>query len=153
MIVSNEIRAARALLGWNLDVLYDDRTASAGEKFADAELLGAPLRLTVGKRSVESGRARGAGPARAREAQRAARGCRRRGGGAVARAPLTTRRLLGLDRSGGPPPETRRQQPLNPWTIPNAIGFVRIALIPVFLVLALEFGRRARAPRPRSSSP
>jgi prolyl-tRNA synthetase len=38
-----------------LDVLYDDRTNSAGEKFADAELLGCPLRLTVGKRSVESG--------------------------------------------------------------------------------------------------
>jgi prolyl-tRNA synthetase len=38
-----------------LDVLYDDRTSSAGEKFADAELLGCPLRLTVGKRSVESG--------------------------------------------------------------------------------------------------
>ena len=38
-----------------LDVLYDDRGASAGEKFADAELLGAPLRLTVGKRTMESG--------------------------------------------------------------------------------------------------
>ena len=38
-----------------LDTLYDDRDASAGEKFADAELLGAPLRLTVGKRSIESG--------------------------------------------------------------------------------------------------
>jgi prolyl-tRNA synthetase len=38
-----------------LDVLYDDRTASAGEKFADAELLGCPLRLTVGKRGVEAG--------------------------------------------------------------------------------------------------
>ncbi len=38
-----------------LDVLYDDRAASPGEKFADAELLGCPLRLTVGKRSVESG--------------------------------------------------------------------------------------------------
>ena len=38
-----------------LEVLYDDREASAGEKFADAELLGAPLRLTVGKRSVEAG--------------------------------------------------------------------------------------------------
>jgi CDP-diacylglycerol--glycerol-3-phosphate 3-phosphatidyltransferase len=51
---------------------------------------------------------------------------------------LTRRRLLGLDRSGGPPPETRRDQPLHPWTIPNAIGFVRIGLIPVFLVLALD---------------
>jgi prolyl-tRNA synthetase len=38
-----------------LDVLYDDRTSSAGEKFADAELLGCPLRLTIGKRGVESG--------------------------------------------------------------------------------------------------
>ena len=38
-----------------LSVLYDDRTASAGEKFADAELLGVPLRLTVGKRGVEAG--------------------------------------------------------------------------------------------------
>jgi prolyl-tRNA synthetase len=38
-----------------LDTLYDDRTSSAGEKFADAELLGAPLRLTVGKRGIESG--------------------------------------------------------------------------------------------------
>jgi CDP-diacylglycerol--glycerol-3-phosphate 3-phosphatidyltransferase len=56
------------------------------------------------------------------------------------RQPLSRRRLLGLDRSGGPPPETRRDQPLHPWTIPNAIGFVRIGLIPVFLVLALESG-------------
>ncbi|HWI21026.1 MAG TPA: proline--tRNA ligase [Baekduia sp.] len=36
-------------------VLLDDRDAGPGEKFADAELLGAPLRLTVGKRSLESG--------------------------------------------------------------------------------------------------
>ena len=37
-----------------LDVIYDDRAVGAGEKFADAELLGAPLRLTVGKRTLES---------------------------------------------------------------------------------------------------
>jgi cardiolipin synthase (CMP-forming) len=64
----------------------------------------------------------------------------------VARARLTTRRLLGLDRSGGMPPETRKGQPLNPWTIPNAIGFVRIALIPVFLILALGSGDGRYAP-------
>jgi CDP-diacylglycerol--glycerol-3-phosphate 3-phosphatidyltransferase len=58
----------------------------------------------------------------------------------VARAPLTRKRLLGLDRSGPPPPETLRQQPLNPWTIPNAIGFVRLALIPIFLVIGLRSG-------------
>jgi prolyl-tRNA synthetase len=39
-----------------LDTLYDDRSAGAGEKFVDAELLGCPLRLTVGKRSLEAGR-------------------------------------------------------------------------------------------------
>jgi prolyl-tRNA synthetase len=38
-----------------LDVIYDDRSAGAGEKFADAELLGCPLRLTVGRRGLESG--------------------------------------------------------------------------------------------------
>jgi CDP-diacylglycerol--glycerol-3-phosphate 3-phosphatidyltransferase len=64
----------------------------------------------------------------------------------VARASLNRRRLLGLDRSGGPPPETRRGAPLHPWTIPNAIGFVRIALVPVFLVLALGSGDGRYAP-------
>jgi prolyl-tRNA synthetase len=38
-----------------VEVLYDDREAGPGEKFADAELLGCPLRLTVGRRSLESG--------------------------------------------------------------------------------------------------
>ena len=47
---------------------------------------------------------------------------------------------MGLDRSGGPPPGTRRGEALHPWTIPNAIGFIRIALVPVFLVLALDSG-------------
>ena len=56
----------------------------------------------------------------------------------MAKPPLTFRRIVGLDRSGGPPPQTRRGEPLNPWTLPNAIGVGRILLIPVFLVLALE---------------
>jgi cardiolipin synthase len=58
----------------------------------------------------------------------------------VTRAATTTRRLLGIDRSGPRPTETLPGQPLNPWTIPNLIGFVRLALIPVFLVLALNSG-------------
>ncbi|HUR84995.1 MAG TPA: CDP-alcohol phosphatidyltransferase family protein [Solirubrobacteraceae bacterium] len=57
---------------------------------------------------------------------------------AAAKARLTFRRLAGLDRSGPPPPQTLRDQPWHVWTIPNAIGFVRLALIPVFLVLALS---------------
>ena len=56
----------------------------------------------------------------------------------AARARLTFRRLTGLDRSGPPPPQTLRGQPWNLWTIPNAIGFVRLALIPLFLALALS---------------
>jgi CDP-diacylglycerol--glycerol-3-phosphate 3-phosphatidyltransferase len=56
----------------------------------------------------------------------------------VDKRPLTFRRLVGLDRSGPPPAATVAGAPLNPWTIPNAIGFARLALIPVFLVVALS---------------
>jgi len=56
----------------------------------------------------------------------------------VARAGLTFRRLSGLVRSGPPPDETRAGAPLHPWTIPNAIGYVRAALIPIFLILAFS---------------
>ncbi len=38
-----------------LEVLYDDRDAGPGDKFADAELLGCPLRLTVGRRTLAAG--------------------------------------------------------------------------------------------------
>src|SRR3954468_23986889 len=38
-----------------LDVLYDDRDAGPGEKFADAELVGCPLRLVVGRRTLAAG--------------------------------------------------------------------------------------------------
>jgi cardiolipin synthase len=61
-----------------------------------------------------------------------------RAAGAAERARLTFRRLSGLDRSGPPPPETIKGAPLRPWTIPNAIGYVRIALLPLFVVLAFR---------------
>jgi prolyl-tRNA synthetase len=38
-----------------LDVVYDDRDAGPGEKFADAELLGCPARVTVGRRTLAAG--------------------------------------------------------------------------------------------------
>ncbi len=44
-----------ALSAGGVEVIYDDRDLGPGEKFADAELLGCPLRLTVGRRSLESG--------------------------------------------------------------------------------------------------
>jgi prolyl-tRNA synthetase len=43
------------LEGAGLEVLYDDRVAGAGEKLTDAELLGCPLRLTVGPRALAEG--------------------------------------------------------------------------------------------------
>jgi CDP-diacylglycerol--glycerol-3-phosphate 3-phosphatidyltransferase len=45
---------------------------------------------------------------------------------------------VGLDRSGPPPPETLAGQPLNLWTIPNAIGLLRLGLLPVFLAVSLS---------------
>lgn len=51
---------------------------------------------------------------------------------------ISRRRLFGIDRSGPNPEATRSGQPLNPWTIPNAIGLLRLLGIPVFLILALS---------------
>jgi cardiolipin synthase len=56
------------------------------------------------------------------------------------RSPLTPRRLVGLDRSGPDPRETRAGEPLRPFTLPNLIGYARLAGIPVFLVLAFDSG-------------
>ena len=36
-------------------VLLDDREERPGEKFADADLIGCPIRLTVGKKTLEDG--------------------------------------------------------------------------------------------------
>jgi prolyl-tRNA synthetase len=38
-----------------VSVLFDDRNETPGVKFADADLIGCPLRLTIGKRSLEAG--------------------------------------------------------------------------------------------------
>jgi cardiolipin synthase len=47
-------------------------------------------------------------------------------------------RLLGLRRGGPDPPQTRAGAPLRPFTIPNLIGYARIALLGVFLAVALS---------------
>ena len=46
-------RAAGALNEAGFDVLLDDREARAGEKFADADLIGCPFRVTVGRKAAE----------------------------------------------------------------------------------------------------
>jgi cardiolipin synthase len=50
------------------------------------------------------------------------------------------RRLFGLDRTGAKPRPTRKGEPLNPWTIPNFVGYIRLAGLPVFLILAFDSG-------------
>jgi len=50
------LEAAEALSAGGLDVLLDDRDQRAGEKFADADLIGCPVRVTAGKKSLEDGK-------------------------------------------------------------------------------------------------
>jgi prolyl-tRNA synthetase len=50
------LQAAEAYSADGLDVLLDDRVARPGEKFADADLIGAPIRITAGKKSLEDGK-------------------------------------------------------------------------------------------------
>ncbi len=48
-------RLYRELQELGLQTLYDEREAGPGEKFKDAELLGCPVRVTVGRRTLQSG--------------------------------------------------------------------------------------------------
>jgi prolyl-tRNA synthetase len=50
-------RVYQALAGAGVDVIVDDRQVRAGVKFSDAELVGIPFRVTVGKRGLASGTA------------------------------------------------------------------------------------------------
>ncbi len=47
----DELRSAEP----GTDVIYDDRDAGPGEKLTDAELLGCPVRLLVGRRGLADG--------------------------------------------------------------------------------------------------
>ncbi len=99
--------------------------------------------LTVGRRSLESGQAE----VQLRRGRREGPGLALGGepeellgaaGPAVARSALS--RCWAWTAPVPPPSQTRAGQPLRPWTIPNAIGFLRLALIPVFLVVAFSSG-------------
>ncbi|MBI3958689.1 MAG: proline--tRNA ligase, partial [Chloroflexi bacterium] len=54
-IVAKVEEVYAALQNAGVEVLYDDRDDRAGVKFNDADLIGLPLRLTMGKRGVENG--------------------------------------------------------------------------------------------------
>ena len=52
-VLADAEKLASILSDWGLDVLLDDRDERPGEKFADADLIGAPLRVIVGKKTLE----------------------------------------------------------------------------------------------------
>jgi prolyl-tRNA synthetase len=74
-------RVAELLEGAGLSVLLDDRDLRPGEKFADADLIGCPTRVTVGRKTLEDGavdvRDRATGDEQRVELERVTEGVRR----------------------------------------------------------------------------
>ena len=54
-VLAQTEKVAGALADAGLDVLLDERDERPGEKFADADLVGAPFRVIVGKKTLEDG--------------------------------------------------------------------------------------------------
>ena len=54
-VLEPAVEVAELLSGGGLEVLLDDRERRPGEKFADADLLGVPIRVTVGKKTLDDG--------------------------------------------------------------------------------------------------
>ncbi len=54
-VLDAAVEVAELLAAGGLDVLLDDRAQRPGEKFADADLLGVPIRVTVGKKTLDDG--------------------------------------------------------------------------------------------------
>jgi prolyl-tRNA synthetase len=54
-VMQTATSAYEKLLAAGIDVLFDDRDERPGPKFKDADLIGFPLRITVGKKSLENG--------------------------------------------------------------------------------------------------
>jgi prolyl-tRNA synthetase len=54
-VLEPAVEVADLLALGGLEVLLDDRAQRPGEKFADADLLGVPIRVTVGKKTLDDG--------------------------------------------------------------------------------------------------
>jgi prolyl-tRNA synthetase len=52
-VLDRAVELSEALSAGGMDVLLDDRDQRPGEKFADADLLGVPIRVTVGKKTLD----------------------------------------------------------------------------------------------------
>ena len=89
-----------------LETLFDDREAGPGEKLTDAELLGCPLRIVVGKRALAEGEVEAQERRVGSRAPARGRATRRAGRREILDAPQLSaampskRRLFGIDRSG-----------------------------------------------------
>jgi prolyl-tRNA synthetase len=55
-VVETSERLYQELSALGLGVVLDDREESAGVKFADADLIGFPIQVVIGKRGIESGK-------------------------------------------------------------------------------------------------
>jgi len=54
-VLQRAVDVAKTLSSGGRQVLLDDRAQRPGEKFADADLLGVPIRVTVGKKTLDDG--------------------------------------------------------------------------------------------------
>ena len=109
-----------------VEVLYDDRDAGPGEKLTDAELLGCPLRIVVGRRGLAEGVVEATERATGEEhelpveeAAERARSSRlsperERSAATAIFGRGRVRRLFGLDRSGAAAAPDAKGEPLNP---------------------------------------
>ena len=126
-------RLYESLTGAGVEVIYDDRPISPGEKFVEAELLGCPLRVVAGKRTLELDRLE-VQVRRGREARdiplEDAAGTLIAAARRAALMPRMSRaRTLGLSRPGDPAGVTRAGAPLRPLTLPNLVGYLRLAAL------------------------
>ena len=110
--------AAQALSTRRLDVLLDDRDARPGEKFADADLIGCPIRVTAGQEEPRGREGRRPRPRDGRGARgwtspSSARSAEWRAGGDSARSP-SGRRSSADGRDGRHVPRARGARPGSP---------------------------------------
>src|SRR6185436_10878478 len=114
-----------ALSGWGVEVLLDDRDERPGAKFKDADLIGVPLRVTIGEKGLKDGivelRDRKTGSTDRLPVAEAAVECRKRVGEALTKlSSPSCSPAGGSGTSGGSAPPCAGQSscpPGLPWSI------------------------------------
>ena len=145
------------------EVLYDDRDAGPGEKLTDAELLGCPLRVVVGRRGLAEGVVEATERAAGAEHELPVEEAAARAAGAPRRASMAEQRRPLRPRPRAPPLRARPQRPAaapdpqrasrsTPGRSPTWSATCAWRRCPLFLYLAFESERRPPSPPRRSSS-